>query len=213
MNIDHIFIFTDDNGKIADELVEFGFTEGSNRVHNGQGTTNRKFYFENFFLEILWVHNEIEIKSETTKPTGLWERADFRQNNFSPFGLCIINTEDTEALFENSFKYQPSYFPQGMAIDIIKNELQPDLPWTFRLPFKGGKSPQNEPKNHKNSLKSLTKARFEYQSLSNNFVDNFKESEQIEFIKTTRNWLNLTFDDKKQGQKRDFENLKLTIEY
>jgi hypothetical protein len=31
MNIDHIFIFTDDNGKIANELVEFGLTEGSRK--------------------------------------------------------------------------------------------------------------------------------------------------------------------------------------
>jgi Glyoxalase-like domain len=82
MNIDHIFIFTEDHGKVADKLVEFGLTEGSNRVHAGQGTTNRKFYFENFFLEILWVHNQTEIESELTKPTGLWQRADFKSNNF-----------------------------------------------------------------------------------------------------------------------------------
>ena len=58
MEIDHIFIFTDDKGQVADKLVESGFVEGSNRVHIGKGTTNRKFYFKNFFLEILWVHNE-----------------------------------------------------------------------------------------------------------------------------------------------------------
>jgi hypothetical protein len=113
MNIDHIFIFTDDNGKVADELLDFGLTEGSNRVHVGQGTTNRKFYFKNFFLEILWVHNETEIKSKQTKPTGLWQRADFKSNSFSPFGLCIVNNDKTEQLFENAFKYQPEYFPQG----------------------------------------------------------------------------------------------------
>ncbi len=95
MNIDHIFIFTNDNGKIADELVQFGLTEGSSRVHIGQGTTNRKFYFENFFLEILWVHNEEELKSDITKPTGLWQRADFNSSN-SPFGICIVNTDETE---------------------------------------------------------------------------------------------------------------------
>ncbi len=53
MKIDHIFIFSNEHGKEANELVELGFTEGSNRVHKGQGTTNRKFYFENFYLEIL----------------------------------------------------------------------------------------------------------------------------------------------------------------
>jgi hypothetical protein len=39
MNIDHIFVFTDGNGEIADKLVDFGLTEGSNRIHVGQGTT------------------------------------------------------------------------------------------------------------------------------------------------------------------------------
>jgi hypothetical protein len=91
VTIDHIFIFTDDNGKVADELVDFGLAEGSNRIHVGQGTTNRKFYFDNFFLEILWVHNVNEIASDKTKPMGLFQRAEYKTNLFSPFGLCIVN--------------------------------------------------------------------------------------------------------------------------
>ena len=216
MNIDHIFIFTDEAGKIADELVEFGLTEGSNRIHVGQGTANRKFYFDNFFLEILWVYDQTDIKSDLTKPTGLWQRADFKQNDFSPFGLCIIDNNEIDALFENSFKYQPNYFPQGMSIDIIKNEFEPDLPWTSRLPFKGQKKPQNEPINHKNGLKLLTKARFEYQHNTDNaFLSHFENDNHnhIEFVKTSRIWLYLTFDNGKQGQKRDFEKLKMTIQY
>lgn len=214
MNIDHIFVFTDDNGKVADELVNFGLTEGSSRVHVGQGTTNRKFYFKNFFFEILWVHNEAEIKSEQTRLTGLWQRADYKANNFSPFGLCIVNSDDTEALFEKALKYQPDYFPKGMAIDIIKNDNQPDLPWTFRLPFKGQKKHENEPTKHKNGVFALTKAIFECQSSTeSDFVDNFKNDENIQIIQSSRNWLNLIFDNGKQGKKRDFEKLKLTIKY
>jgi hypothetical protein len=38
----HIFMFTDDHGKIADDLADFGLTEGSNRVHGGQRIINRK---------------------------------------------------------------------------------------------------------------------------------------------------------------------------
>lgn len=214
MNIDHIFIFTDDNGKVADDLVDFGLTEGSNRIHVGQGTANRKFYFDNFFLEILWVHNEIELKSEQTKPTGLWQRADFKNNNFSPFGLCIVNSDDTEKLFENAFKYQPDYFPKGMEIDIIKNENQNDLPWTFRLPFKGQKKHENEPTHHKNEISVLTKAIFEYKIISENmFLDNFVSQNNIQFVKSSRQWLNLVFNYGKQGKKQEFEKLNLTIEY
>jgi hypothetical protein len=32
MTPDHIFIFTNDQGEVADQLVEFGMKEGSNRV-------------------------------------------------------------------------------------------------------------------------------------------------------------------------------------
>jgi Glyoxalase-like domain len=214
MNIDHIFIFTDDNGKVADELVDCGFTEGSNRIHVGQGTTNRKFYFDNFFLEILWVHNVNEITSDKTKPMGLWQRAEYRNNRFSPFGLCLVNSDDTETIFEGAFKYQPDYFPQGMEIDIIKNEDQTDFPWTFRLPFKGQKKPENEPTIHKNGLSVLTKAIFEYELISDStFRENFKNQTQIQFIKSTRHWLNLIFDKGKQGKIQEFEKLKLTIEY
>lgn len=214
MNIDHIFIFTNDNGKVADELVSFGLTEGSNRIHVGQGTANRKFYFDNFFLEILWVHNETEIKSEQTKPTGLWQRAGFKTNNSSPFGLCIVNSDDSQTLFEKAFKYQPDYFPEGMVIDIIKNENQVDLPWTFRLPFKGQKKHENEPTNHRNEISVLTKTIFEYKlSTENTFLGNFKKEENIQFIQASRNWLTLVFDNGKQRKKQEFEKLRLTIEY
>ncbi len=66
-SIDHIFIFTHDQGKIAEQLIDFGLSEGSSRINTGQGTANRKFYFHNFFLEILWVQNEADFKSIQTK--------------------------------------------------------------------------------------------------------------------------------------------------
>lgn len=214
MDIDHIFIFTDDNGKVADELVDFGLREGSNRTHPGQGTTNRKFYFDNFFLEILWVHNTNEIASDKTKPMGLWQRSAYKTNLSSPFGLCIVNSDHTETVFKHAFKYQPDYFPKGMEIDIIKNEEQTDLPWTFRLPFKGQKKHENEPTIHPNSISVLTKAIFEYESISENtFLENLKNQNQIQLIKTTRHWLNLIFDNGIQGKTQEFEKLKLTIDY
>ena len=214
MDADHIFIFTDDNGKVADQLVKFGLTEGSNRVHVGQGTTNRKFYFDNFFLEILWVHDTNEIESEKIKPIGLWQRAKFKINSFSPFGLCIINTSETDELFENAFKYQPDYFPQGQTIDILKNENQSSLPWTFRLPFKGQKRNINEPTEHKNGISLLSKTTFEHrENIEATFLNFFEQEQNIEFIKSDRTWLNLTFDNGTQGLTTEFETLKLTVHY
>jgi hypothetical protein len=214
MDIDHIFIFTDDNGKIADKLVEFGLVEGSNRVHVGQGTTNRKFYFDNFFLEILWVHNEQEIKSDLVKPIGLWQRADYKRNQFSPYGLCIVKSDDNNGLFENSFEYQPDYFPNGMTIEILRNENQPQLPWTFRLPFKGQKKNEKEPKNHKNGIQRLTKVNFNYKnSQTDKYLNFFSEESNIDFTVSEDYGMTLTFDNNKQGHREYFADLKLTIEY
>ena len=71
MNIDHIFIFVDSK-QSADELIDFGLSEGSGNVHKGIGTANRRFFFENFYLEILWVENEGEAQS--VEEIGIWER-------------------------------------------------------------------------------------------------------------------------------------------
>lgn len=213
MKADHIFIFAE-SGKVADKLVEFGLVEGSSRIHTGQGTINRKFYFENFFLEILWVHNEKEIKSDLVRPIGLWERADHKRNEFSPFGLCIVNDEDNNSLFENSYKYQPDYFPGGMLIEILKNENQPQLPWTFRLPFKGQKKNDTEPKDHKNGIKSLTKVTFNCNGLTaDKYLHYFKDQSNIEFTSSNEYGLVLTFDNNQQQERRFFEELNLTIEY
>jgi hypothetical protein len=214
MDIDHIFIFTGSKGKVADQLVSFGLAEGSSRIHKDQGTTNRKFYFENFFLEILWVHDENEIKSDLVKPTGLWQRANYQTNNFSPFGLCIVNTEETDNLFEKSLKYQPTYFPSGLSIDILTNKNQPELPWTFRLPFKEHKKNEVEPTVHANGIKRLTKAQFTFKNLyADSFVEKFKNESKIKFAAGSDLKLLLTFDNNAQRRQMEIQELNLIIEY
>ncbi|WP_405207359.1 hypothetical protein [Aquimarina sp. LLG6339-5] len=215
MEIDHIFIFSNNRGKEANELIEFGLTEGSSRLHSGQGTTNRKFYFDNFFLEILWVLNEDEIQSELTAKTKLWERSQFDKNGKSRFGLCLVNSESTDSLFEISEVYEPNYFPKGMSIDIITNEENPNLPWTFRLPYRGVKKENNEPIEHLNGIKSLTKVEFEIQTDSEktNFENAFKNVENIEFTKSNGLSLTLEFDKNAQGKTKEFSELNLKITY
>jgi Glyoxalase-like domain len=214
MDIDHIFIFTDTNGKIADDLISFGLTANESRVHQGQGTTNRTFSFENFYLEIVWVHNEQEINSDLVKPTGLWQRAEYFKNNYSPFGVVIANNEASDHLFENAYKYQPLYFPQGMAFEILSNNAQPDLPWACRMPFRKETSVGSNQINHTNKIHSLSRAIFEYsEDGGESFLDQFRNEKTVQFVKSDKVWLTLTFDNSTQGIKKIFEPLQLTIDY
>lgn len=214
MDIDHIFIFTDDKGNIADELVSFGLTESESRIHEGQGTKNRTFVFENFLFEILWVHNEQEIKSSSVLSSGLWTRANYKLNHTSPFGLCIANTDQTNELFKDAFHYQPHYFPTGMAIEILNNNQNLSLPWTFRLPFKRDRQKQSIPLTHKNGMRSLTGAEFQFREInSEDILAYFKDEKQIQFLHTDKIWLTLTFDNNTQGLTKTFDELRLTINY
>ncbi len=215
MEIDHIFIFSNNKGKEAEDLVNFGFTEGSNRIHPGQGTRNRKFYFDNFYLEILWVIEEKEIQSEITSVTKLWERSQFQQNRFSPYGLCLKNTYSTDQLFEKSKLYKPIYLPKDKSIDMITNEEFPELPWIFRLPYIREMSVSNEPIEHCNGIKSLTRTEFEISSEMSNstFLDYFNGIDHIAFEVGERAHLTLEFDNKVQGKKKEFPELNLTLKF
>ncbi len=142
------------------------------------------------------------------------KRAEYYQNNFSPFGLCLANTEETDPLFENAYQHEPNYFPKGMPIDILKNEKHPGLPWAFRLPFKGITKPENEPLQHKNGIKFLSRAIFEYTGTADDvFLKAFEGEKQIEFIASDRNYLNLVFDNNQQNKYHQFESLSLQINY
>jgi len=215
MEIDHIFIFSNSKGKEADQLVKFGLIEGSNRIHKGQGTTNRKFYFENFFLEVLWVINEEEINESPAKETQLGKRANYKKNGFSRFGLCLLNTAETDELFEGAQIYQPNYFPPEMSIDILPNKENPKLPWTFRLPYRGGKKEMKEPRAHSNQIRKLTKVEFEINELDlqSNFISSFAKEKSIIFKPNLKSNLILEFDYAKQNKVYRNEGLDLTIKY
>ena len=215
MELDHIIIFSQNQGQEADELASFGLTEGSNRIHPGQGTRNRKFYFENFFLEIVWVSNETEIRSESTAPTGLWERANYKINGCSPFGLCLGASNDTHELFEDSLKYCPVYLKEGQAFYIITNKENPFLPWICRLPMKDQKNIAEEPTGHKVGIKRLTKVKFGIpdRNYQNNFTDFFNDEPGIIFEYAEHYHMTLEFDHVNNRKLKKFNQLPLTIKY
>ena len=215
MKVDHIIIFSDNQGREADELISFGLMEGSSRIHPGQGTRNRKFYFKNFFLEIVWVSNESEITNERTSQTRLWERCNYKATGSSPFGLCLQNTEDINDLFEDCFKYQPIYLPGGTTFDIITNEENPHLPWACRVPVASDKYISDEPTTHSRGIQSLTRVKFGIRGMNyqSRFVESLSSDSVLEFENHEDHHLILEFDSIKSGQSKTFNSIPLTIAY
>ena len=129
ISLDHVFICTAVNAPEAQALLTFGLIEGSSNVHPGQGTANRRFFFEGGFIELLWVANPVDAQSELTTPTRLWDRwsgsvnsQNTRQNaQICPFGIgfSAIGEAAAPPPFE-SWAYHPRYLPADKSILFAK---------------------------------------------------------------------------------------------
>src|SRR5262249_30068620 len=107
----------------AEGLKAFGLTEGKPNTHPGQGTACRRFFFENAYLELLWVHSATEAQTEETRPTRLWERWSGRTGESCPFAGCVrpaADEQSQEPCFA-TWDYRPSYFPPGVSLGIARN--------------------------------------------------------------------------------------------
>jgi hypothetical protein len=101
---------TEPGALVADRLVALGLTEGSRNEHPGMGTANRRFFFQNRMLELLFVVDEAEARSEPIVPARIWERSRWRETGASPFGLCLRRTGGpSEALPFETWSFKPPF--------------------------------------------------------------------------------------------------------
>lgn len=149
LEFDHAFICCSPGAPEGDALVRLGLTEGSPNTHPGQGTANRRFFFGNAFLELLWVADPEEARSEPTRRTRLWERWSGRASNACPFGI-VFRSKDTGAGLVPfpTWAYRPAYLPPGLAIGFADG-VPLDEPELVHVPFvhRSG-APGREPTGH-----------------------------------------------------------------
>ena len=120
--VDHFFICTDIGAPMADALASFGWVEGPPNTHPGQGTANRRFFFDNAMLELLWVHDEVEAGSEPGRRAHLLERWQGRAAGASPFGVIFRPVEAApQALPFPGWTYRPAYLPEDRSMHIGHN--------------------------------------------------------------------------------------------
>jgi hypothetical protein len=161
--LDHLFICTTIDAPEAEQLVSFGLTEGTPSVHPGQGTANRRFFFRNFMLELLWIHNPEEARSEPIQPVHLWERWADRNRGACPFGFCLRSTAHPVGILPfSTWEYRPPYLPASLNIPVATNAAVLTEPMLFYLAF--GQRPDTypaekyQPLEHAAGLREVTRA-------------------------------------------------------
>lgn len=148
MELDHIFIFTQENERLADSLQAFGLSEGTPNAHPGQGTACRRFFFQNAYLELVWVENQEEARNTAFAKAKLFERSQYYFTDYCPFGLCFraenLSDKPFTLLFDDAWRYYSSFLPQGQFANIASNENFTAEPLLFEVPF-FGIAPNNYP--------------------------------------------------------------------
>ncbi len=143
IEIDHFFICASHGAPEAEGLIAFGLTEGTPNQHPGQGTANRRFFFRNIMLELLWVDDAAEAQGESVRRTQLWERWSTRNIQASPFGICLRPTdrENAAAPFP-AWEYRPPYLPGTRVVHLAADTPLSEPMW-FYLGF--GRRPDSAP--------------------------------------------------------------------
>jgi hypothetical protein len=156
LRLHHVFVCTTLGAPEARDLLQAGLVEGSPNTHPGQGTANRRFFFESGFLELFWVHDEREAQSPLVAPTKLWERWAGRGGAANPFGICFSSAEGVDSKLPfPSRAYRPDYLSEGRSIFIADNQPLSE-PEVFVLSWPQVQvSPGTEPLRHPIGLREM----------------------------------------------------------
>ena len=133
IELDHFFILTEPGAPHADLLSGIGLTEGPRNDHPGQGTANRRFFFSNTGLELLYVRDASEAANGRGSRLRIVERAV--DDKASPFGLIVrATTESTDVPFPG-WRYCPEYFRADQCFHVGENSDLLEEPICICMPL------------------------------------------------------------------------------
>ena len=208
--LDHVFICTDIDAPEADRLRAFGLTEGTANIHPGQGTANRRFFFHNAMLELLWVHEPEEAQRAVTRPTRLWERWVGRHSEaITPFGICLRPRLATTQVPFAAWPYTPAYLPAPWVIHVGENSDVLAEPMLFYVAF-GHRPDQTASRHlldHATGFREITSLRIQYPpSTPLSAALRAVEAMGIATIRAgVPARMEIGFDGETQGQSMDFQ--------
>ena len=210
VEVDHVFVSASVGAPEGDRLIELGLVEGSSLHHPGQGTANRRFFFANAMLELIWVHDPAGAQSEAepARRLHLWERWAGRDGSACPFGVCLrpkAGTSDVAPF--PAWKYQPSYSP--VSLPVADNSIVDAEPLVFYIPthrrMDTAPADRREPYEHALPIRELTSVRIfapGAATLSPAMLATLRTG-AFSFQRAERPLLELGFDGERQGRRAD----------
>ena len=132
IELDHFFVITRPGAPEADGLAALGLVEGTPNVHTGQGTANRRFFFANAMLELIYIRDAHEATAGAAGKLRISERA--RSAAASPFGLVFRSTTPAAPAPFPGWPYAADYLPGGSPFHIGANADRLDEPLCIVMP-------------------------------------------------------------------------------
>lgn len=152
--LDHAFVAVGAGAPEADDLLAAGFEEGPMNVHEGQGTVCRRLFFENVYLELIWLVDRKAASAPAIERTRLAARTGCEEGA-SRLGLALRPKADREVeLPVRTWPYRPPYLPAGMAIPMARSSTAVQEPLLFFMPWERQWSAPRLP--HPNGSRTVT---------------------------------------------------------
>jgi hypothetical protein len=137
---DHIFVWVSEGAPEAAALEKLGLqTDRRINKHTGQGTSSIVFYFENAYLELIWVDDEdVAAKKDNEAGSGaahMVERARWRETGASPFGVGLHRRAGaTGAIPFPTRKYWAEWMKPDTFIEFATSASNAGEPLCFVVP-------------------------------------------------------------------------------
>jgi len=198
--LDHVFITTSRGAPAAELLVQAGLTEGTPNRHPGQGTACRRFFFSNAMLELLWLEDEAEARSEESRATRLWERLCGARETASPFGIILRPTLESDCACPWPFwTYRPQLMP-GLELEIAQETEIEEPMWCYLKTER----PSRRPPDHRAGVDEITGILLGCPGVkAGSVTDAMAQAGVIAIQPGMDHLLELQFDDRRRGKTLD----------
>jgi hypothetical protein len=137
VELDHLFVLVSPNAPESRVLEDAGLklNPGINR-HAGQGTSSKVLWFQNVYLELLWI-DDAKIAQEVSQArlgTNIVARSEWKDSGASPFGVGLHFKPGRSLPPFPTRDYSAEWMPAGTVIKVATSATQMSEPLIFIVP-------------------------------------------------------------------------------